>query len=109
MATITIINTLSAEEKIMTVENREGVEFLNAGAKTGPYPTEYKFNSIALPLPRTNLKVNLLPGGVAGDTSTSADGSFVVLTTSDLIEVEFYKVMKANESIPGLDITVDES
>ena len=82
MATFTITNNLSATEPVIP----------NAGDKTGPKKSVYKFNTIEVPLPRTNLKVALAPT------------ESVALTTTDLVEVEFYDVMKDNNTIPGLGI-----
>ena len=92
MATFTITNNRSASEAIESVVGRDGIARYNAGAETGPYPVKTKFNDIAVPLPRTNLKVVLAPS------------ASVALTTTDLVEIEFYRVLRDSASIPGLGI-----
>ena len=92
MAKFTIYNTLLADEAIESVTGRDGIARYNAGAETGPYPVKTKFNNIAVPLPRTNLKVTLVPGATAGGDSNPAGSSFEV-ETEDLVEIEFFRVL----------------
>lgn len=105
MAQFTIYNTLSAEQPVGHI-TRDGVDYYNAGAETGPYPVKTKFNEIEVPLPRTNLKVKLAPG--ADPAGTSADGSTLVVDTTDLIEIEFFKVLGniTDDNTTGESITI---
>lgn len=106
MAKFTIYNTNLADEPVETVNGRDGGEYYNAGAETGPYPVKTKFNNVAVPLPRTNLKVVLVPGAktTLAEGEENPAGSFFEVETTDLVETEFFRIMRDTKSIPGIAI-----
>ena len=107
MATITLTNTLSAEEPAYASGKYDiggfgvDVDAVNPGAKTGPYGDGLRNNVIFAPIPRTNLQIELLPGN---------EGNTVTLTVEDVIDVAFYTELKAEceagTGIKGLTVTI---
>lgn len=83
MANIKIVNTLAADE--MNIDN--------PGAKTGPYAGKGKFNAIAVPMPRTAMKIVV------------EAGEELSLDVTDYRDIAFFNDMK----IPGLEVTVGEA
>ncbi len=101
MATFTLKNTLSATEPIPTsLDGRDASNepysaagAMNPGSQTGPMASNYKFNTISVPVPRSNLQIKI----PADPTKT------VTITTTDLVETVFYENLTGK--IPGLEVT----
>lgn len=107
--TFTITNTLKADEPIEVTygrkiappvdnvpysgDNNSDYAAYNPGSQTGPKASNYKFNTIMLPVPLTNLQV-----AIPADDGT--DANVITLVANTLIEEEFYKTLQ----IPGLTI-----